>query len=124
MALQTQKIAEAGSVNDPASKLGSKQLTGLGVIGVGLGLGFFVVRKLFGKKSSKEVQMEPVNLNALVEPYLDTDLYLAVTKEKTAVVATGLTIRDAMNNAAKEGCDEPVIMRAPSREIMESSLHL
>jgi hypothetical protein len=51
-------------------------------------------------------------------------LYLAVKSDNTSVVATGKTIKDAVDQAAAQGCSEPVIMRAPSREAMENSLHL
>lgn len=66
--------------------------------------------------------MKPVDLNKLVEPYFDSGLYLAVTRDKTSVVATGKTIQDAADRAAAQGCAEPVIMRAPSREAMENGL--
>jgi hypothetical protein len=69
-------------------------------------------------------QMEAIDLNKLVEPYFDSGLYLAVTRDNTSVVATGKTIQDAVDHAAAQGCPEPVIMRAPSREAMENSLHL
>lgn len=121
MALQTVKIGKSAAADAPVSK-GRKSP---GVLGLGLGLGLFVVRSLFRRKSTgKEAQMQPVDLNKLVEPFLDTGLYLAVTKDKSSVVATGKTIRDAMNSAADEGCAEPVIMRAPSRQAMQNSLHL
>jgi hypothetical protein len=68
--------------------------------------------------------MKAVDLNRLVEPYFDSGLYLAVTRDNTRVVATGTTIQDAEDQAAAQGCSEPVIMRAPSRAAMENSLHL
>jgi hypothetical protein len=58
---------------------------------------------------------EAVDLNKLVDPYLDSGLYLAVTRDHTSVVATGKTIQEAANQAAAQGCSEPVIMRAPGR---------
>ena len=47
--------------------------------------------------------MQAVDLNKLVEPYFGTGLYLAVTKDNTAVVATGKTIQDAVDQAADHG---------------------
>lgn len=122
MALQTakgEKSAEAVPI--------SEHLKNPGLIGAGLGLGLLIVRSLFGRKGeaqNKLAKKGPVDLNKLVEPFLGTGLYLAVTKDKKSVVATGKTIREAMNSAAHEGCSEPVIMRAPSREAMQSGLHL
>lgn len=68
--------------------------------------------------------MKEIDLNQLVEPYFDSGLYLAVTRDHSSVVATGKTIQDAVDHAAAQGCPEPVIMRAPSREAMEKGLHL
>jgi hypothetical protein len=76
------------------------------------------------KSKSEENQMQPIDLNKLVEPYFDTGLYLAVTRDNSSVIATGKTIREAMNQAAEQGYAEPVIMRAPSRAAMENGLHL
>src|SRR5882762_8583677 len=69
-------------------------------------------------------KMKAVDLNKLVEPYYDSGLYLAVTRDNTTVVATGKTIQDAVDQAAAQGCAEPVIMRAPSRRAMENGLRL
>lgn len=88
----------------------------------GLGLLAWILRSM-GLLRERS-RMEPVNLNKLVEPYFDSGLYLAVTKDNTSVVATGKTIQDAVDQAAAQGCAEPVIMRAPSRRAMENSLHL
>ncbi len=67
--------------------------------------------------------MKAVDLNALVAPYLDSGLYLAVTNDNTSVVGTGKTIREALNQAAERGYSEPVIMRAPRRKAIENVLH-
>jgi len=96
---------------------------------LGLGLGVYIVRsflKTLGhwKRKVEVGQMQPIDLNNLVEPYMDTGLYLAVTRDNTSVIGTGKTMRDAMNEAAEHGYAEPVIMRAPSRKAMERSLHL
>lgn len=100
-----------------------------GVARGGLGLGLSIVSsflKTLGllKKKSEEDQMQPIDLNNLVEPYMDSGLYLAVTRDNTSVIATGKTMRDALKQAADKGYAEPVIMRAPSRKAMERSLHL
>lgn len=100
-----------------------------GVAGVGLGLGLYIVRSFFKtlgfwKRKFEEDQMQPIDLNNLVKPYMDTGLYLAVTRDNTSVIGTGKTMRDAMKQAADHGYAEPVIMRAPSRKAMERSLHL
>jgi hypothetical protein len=68
--------------------------------------------------------MKPVDLNALVAPYFDSGLYLAVNKDKTTVVGTGKTIQDAVEQAAHHGYSEPIIMRAPSRNTLEDGLHI
>ena len=67
--------------------------------------------------------MNPVDLNALVEKYYDTDLYLAINKDRTSVVGTGKTIQDAVEQAAHRGYTEPIIMHAPSRKSLEDALH-
>jgi hypothetical protein len=92
----------------------------------GVGLGFYVVRTLLQSMGLLKDQgtMQAVDLNKLVEPYFGTGLYLAVTKDNTAVVATGKTIQDAVDQAADHGYAEPIIMRAPTRKGMENSLHL
>lgn len=67
--------------------------------------------------------MKPVDLNALLANYYDTDLYLAVNKDRTRVVGTGKTIQDAVEVAAHHGYSEPIIMRAPSRKNLDDGLH-
>jgi hypothetical protein len=95
-------------------------------VALGVGFGFYVVRSVLRSVGilKGEGTMQPVDLNKLVEPYFGTGLYLAVTKDNTAVVATGKTIQDAVDQAAGHGYAEPIIMRAPTRKAMENSLHL
>ena len=118
MALLSAKVAPDSPDVKP-EPVRSKTMLG---IGLGLYVGESLLRGL-GVFRGKET-MQPVDLRKLVEPYLDTGLYLAVTEDNTSVVATGKTIRDAMNHAADQGCADPVIMRAPSRKAIENSLHL
>jgi hypothetical protein len=126
--LQTVKSDRASRDRDAETRLDERNKPS--AASLGLGFGVYIVRsflKTFGlwKRTFFEVgQMQPIDLNNLVEPYMDTGLYLAVTRDNTSVIGTGKTMRDAMKQAAEHGYTEPVIMRAPSRKAMERSLHL
>lgn len=76
---------------------------------------------LVSKKSAK--RKKPINLNKLVEDYYDTGLYLAVTPDHEKVVGTGKTIKEAGEEANAKGCNNPVILRAPSKAITKSRMH-
>jgi hypothetical protein len=112
-----QEPPDAVSVGVDRSKRLRQWLRLQGYVLRGSGLKMLRVFRLRGR-------MKAVDLNKLVEPYLDSGLYLAVKSDNTSVVATGKTSKDAGDQAAARGCSEPVIMRAPSREAMENSLHL
>jgi hypothetical protein len=70
---------------------------------------------LIGRK-----EMSPVvktDLADLLEPYWDTDLYLAVNREHSKVVGVGKSGEAALQDARKHGYDNPVIMHAPSKRL-------
>jgi hypothetical protein len=67
--------------------------------------------------------MQPVNLSSLLEPYYDSGLFLAITRDRGRVVGTGKTIQDAAEAASQGGYNDPIIMRAPRRGF-EKRLHL
>lgn len=62
-------------------------------------------------------QMQPVNLNKLLANYYDTGLYLAVTRDRTQVVGTGKTMEAALEDAVHKDYKDPIIMRAPSKDM-------
>jgi uncharacterized NAD(P)/FAD-binding protein YdhS len=59
--------------------------------------------------------MQAVDLKELLKDYYDTDLFLAVTRDRTRVVGTGKTMQDAVEKAAQHGHRDPIVMRAPRR---------
>jgi len=51
--------------------------------------------------------MQPIDLNNLVEPYMDTGLYLAVTRDNTSVIGTGKTMRARLRRACHNASSQP-----------------
>ena len=59
-----------------------------------------------------------VNLTKLLKNYVDSGLYLALAKNYKKVVGTGKTMREAVNDAKRKGYNNPIILRAPTRDAL------
>ena len=54
------------------------------------------------------------NVETLFEKYYDKEIFLALNRDRSKVVATGATPQKAYANALNKGFKFPIIMRAPS----------
>lgn len=57
-----------------------------------------------------------VDMNKLVHSYAGSGLILAVSRDREKVVGAGETIEAALQDARKNGHEDPIIMRAPARD--------
>jgi len=56
------------------------------------------------------------SVETLFGKYYDKEIFLALKRDRSEVVATGATPQKAYANARKRGYKFPIIMRAPSSE--------
>lgn len=57
-------------------------------------------------------KIKEINLTELVKPYAKDNLWLALNKSLNKVLATGRTMKEAIENAKRNGDEKPVIMQA------------
>jgi hypothetical protein len=58
------------------------------------------------------VKVTEINLSELIKPYAKENLWLALNKSLDRVLATGRTMKEAIDNAKKNSSEKPVIIRA------------
>ena len=56
------------------------------------------------------------NAEPIFGKYYDKEIFLALNRDRSKVIATGATPQKAYANALKKGFKFPIIMRAPSSE--------
>jgi hypothetical protein len=56
-------------------------------------------------------KIKEINLTTLIKPYVKDNLWLALNKSLNKVLATGKTMKEAIENAKSSG-EKPVIMQA------------
>ena len=57
------------------------------------------------------------SVDAIFGKYFDKEIYLALNRERTKVVATGSTPKTAFRNARRNGYRFAVIVKAPKKDI-------
>ena len=58
------------------------------------------------------IKIKEVDLTELIRPYAKENLWLALNKSLNKVLATGKTMKEAIDNAKKGNSEKPVIMQA------------
>ncbi len=58
------------------------------------------------------IKIKEVDLTELIRPYAKENLWLALNKSLNKVLATGKTMKEAIDNAKKGSSEKPVIMQA------------
>lgn len=57
------------------------------------------------------IKVKEINLTKILKPYLNKDLWVALNRSQTKVLASGKTIDEAFNNAKKTSKEKPILMR-------------
>jgi hypothetical protein len=57
-------------------------------------------------------KIKEIDLTELIKPYSKENLWLALNKSLNKVLATGKTMKEAIDNAKKSSSEKPVIMQA------------
>ena len=60
--------------------------------------------------------VDSTNVDSIFVGYYDKEIFLALNRDRSKVIATGATPQKAHANARKKGYKYPIIMRAPSSE--------
>jgi len=56
-------------------------------------------------------KLKETNLTEILKPYIKQNLWVALNKSQTKVIASGKTIEEAFNNAKNITNEKPVLMR-------------
>jgi len=57
-------------------------------------------------------KVKEIDLTKLIKPYTKDNLWLALNRSLDKVLATGKTMKEAIDNAKKYSCEKPVILQA------------
>ncbi len=57
-------------------------------------------------------KVKPIDLTNLIRPYAKENLWIALNTAQDKVIASGKTIKEALDNAKKISNEKPVLMQA------------